>query len=93
MQVLKNIDTIVSSLNALMTSAIVTQFLRQLDVSMGAANGKVPRFYRQMSNTRGMHSVLTNVKVIFFSPTCTSQLQLLDLGVIHLLKAKYRKSL
>jgi hypothetical protein len=36
---------------------------------------------------------LKNIKVVFLPANCVSRLQPLDPGVIHSLKAKYRKSL
>jgi hypothetical protein len=37
--------------------------------------------------------LLRNIKVAFFSANCTSHLHPLDLGIIHSMKAKYRKAL
>lgn len=36
---------------------------------------------------------LQNVKMVFFPPSCTSKLQLLDLGIIKILKVHNRKRL
>jgi len=36
---------------------------------------------------------LKNIKVILFSPNCTSHLQPLDMGIIHAFKCQYSKEL
>jgi hypothetical protein len=90
----KNISTLqckyTNNSNAWMTANIF-HFLRQFDARMGPSNRKVLLFVDKCP-THPPYTFFKNVKVVFLPANCTSRLQPLDLGVIHCLKAKYRKS-
>jgi hypothetical protein len=60
---------------------------------MGLSNRKVLLFVDKCPVHPPDTTFLKNVKVVFLPANCTSRLQPFDLGVIHCLKAKYRKSL
>ncbi len=77
-----------------MTRAIFEPFLKKFDREMGLKRRKVILFmdnascHKLDSSTR-----FRNVKIIFFPPNCTSQIQPLDLGIIPAFKARYKKRL
>jgi hypothetical protein len=93
----KNISTLpckyTNNSNAWMTANIFFHFLRQFDARMGSSNSKVLLFVDKCPAYPPDTTILKNVKVVFLPANCTSRLQPLNLGVIHFLKAKYRKSL
>jgi hypothetical protein len=79
--------------NAWMTTDLFKMFLRSLDTKMGAANRKTLLFIDKCPAHHPDTAFLHNIKVVFFPASCTSHLQPLDLGIIHSMKAKYRKAL
>jgi hypothetical protein len=93
----KNISTLpckyTNNSNAWMTAKIFLDFLRQFDARMGSSNRKVLLFVDKCPAHPPDTTFLKNVKFVFLPANCTSRLQPLDLGVIHCLKAKYRKSI
>jgi hypothetical protein len=76
-----------------MTTDLFKMFLRSLDAKIVAANRKILLFIDKCPAHPPDITFLHNIKVVFFPTSCTSHLQLLDLGIIHSMKAKYRKAL
>ena len=76
-----------------MTTEIFCSFLHSLDVQMGAQNRQIILFVDNCAAHPKDTSFLRNVKVVWYPANCTSTLQPLDLGIIHSLKACYRKRL
>jgi hypothetical protein len=72
-----------------MTTEIWTEFLRNLNKKMRENNRKIALIVDNCS----VHSLipLSNVKIVFLPPNATSRLQAMDLGVIHAIKADYRR--
>jgi hypothetical protein len=68
-------------------------FLQQFDGKVDSVNGKVLLFLDKCPAHPPDTKILKNIKVIFFPANCTSRLQLLNLGVIHVTKGKYQKTL
>jgi hypothetical protein len=66
-------------------------FLHSLDAQMGAQNRQIILFVDNCAAHPKYTSFLRNVKVVQYPANCTSTLQPLDLGIIHSLKAYYRK--
>jgi len=60
---------------------------------MGAQNRQIILFVDNCAAYPKYTSFLRNVKVVQYPANCTSTLQPLDLGIIHSLKAYYRKRL
>jgi hypothetical protein len=60
---------------------------------MGAKSRKCLLFINHCAAHQKNTSFLSNIKVIFLPAKCTSQLQPLDLGIIHAFKCHYRKQL
>jgi hypothetical protein len=93
----KNISTLpckyTNNSDAWMTANIFLNFLCQFDARMGSSNRKVLLFVDKCPAHPPNRTFLENVKVVFLPSNCMSRLQSLDLGVIHCLKAKYKKSL
>lgn len=92
----KNIKTLptryTANKKAWMTSKLFEEQLHALDAKMGAQNRKIILFIDQCpAHPPTVH--LRNIKLTFFPANCTSELQPLDLGIIHTLKLNYRKSL
>jgi hypothetical protein len=61
--------------------------------TMGAQNRQIILFVDNCAAHPKDTSFLRNVKVVRYPANCTSMLQPLDLGIIHSLKACYRKRL
>jgi hypothetical protein len=78
---------------AWMTTEIFCSFLHTLDAQMGAQNRQIILFVDNCAAHPKDTSFLRNVKVVRYPANCTSTLQPLDLGIIHSLKAYYRKRL
>jgi hypothetical protein len=76
-----------------MMTEIFCSFVHSLDTQMGTQNRKIILFVDNCAAHPKDTSFLRNVKVVWYSANCTSMLQPLDLGIIHSLKAYYRKSL
>ena len=76
---------------AWMNSVLFTQWLNDFDKKMHLQNRQVLLFLDNA--TSHPHVKLTNVKLKFFPPNCTSHLQPLDQGIICNLKVHYRKKL
>src|SRR5215467_5476255 len=68
-------------------------FLHCLDVQMGAQNRQIILFVDNFAAHPKDTPFLRNVRVVQYLANCTSTLQPLDLGIIHSLKAYYRKRL
>lgn len=64
----------------------------QLGGKVGAQNKKIVLFIDQCAAHSKNTRFLTNIRVLFFPAICISQLQLLDLGIIHAIKYSYRKN-
>ena len=77
--------------NAWMTSEIWTNYVKQLNKTMTIENRRIILFVDNCP----AHSFieLSNIKLVFLPPNTTSRLQPMDAGVIHSLKASYRKRL
>jgi hypothetical protein len=76
-----------------MTIDLFTTFLRSLDAKMGAASRKILLFIDKCPAHPPDITFLHNIKVVFFLTSFTNHLQLLDLGIIHSMKVKYRKAI
>ena len=76
-----------------MTTEIFGSLLHSLDVQIGAQNRQIILFVDNCSAHPKDTSYLRNVKVVQYPANCTSTLQPLDLGIIHSLKAYYRRHL
>ncbi|XP_046392284.1 tigger transposable element-derived protein 4-like [Ischnura elegans] len=75
-----------------MTSHLLQEQMQALDAKMGVQNRKIVVFLDQCpAHPKNMN--LRNIKLVFFPPNCTSQLQPLDLGIIHVSKSNYRRIL
>lgn len=75
-----------------MTSTIFEQRMHDLDAKIGGQNRKIVLFMDQCP-AHPVNLELRNIKLIFFPANCTSQLQPLDLGIIHAFKTNYRRIL
>jgi len=69
-----------------MASATFEEFLLQLDCQIGVKTRKILLFIDPCAADAGVTTALKNIKVIFFSPNCTSHLQPVDMGIIDALK-------
>jgi hypothetical protein len=76
-----------------MTTTIFTEFLRELDASMGVQSRNILLFVDNCATHPQDSSFPRNVKVVYYPPNCTSVLQPLDLGTIKCFKQLYRKHL
>ena len=76
-----------------MMTEIFCLFLYSLDAQIGAQNRQIILFVDNCAAHPKDTSFLRNVKVVRYPANCTSMLQPLDLGIIHSLKAYYRKHL
>jgi hypothetical protein len=81
------------SKNLWMVTKIFVDFLNQSDSRMGFSKRKVLLFLEKCPAHPPDTTVLKNTKVIFFPANCTSRLRPLDVGVIHVTKDKYQKTL
>lgn len=77
--------------NAWMKSDIFEEFLLKLNQNMQKQNRKIILFIDNCSS----HPFITlpNIKIVYFPSNTTSRLQPLDQGVIHSIKANYRRKL
>ena len=71
-----------------MTKEFFVDWLTKLNDQMKSQHRKILLFIDNCSSHE--EPVLSNVKVIFYPPNCTSKLQPLDLGVIKNFKSHYR---
>src|SRR5215510_10649556 len=78
---------------AWMTTEIFCSFLQSLDAQMGAQNRQIILFVDNCAAHPKDTPFLRNVTVVRYPANCTSTLQPRDLGIIHSLKAYYRKRL
>ncbi|XP_022782963.1 tigger transposable element-derived protein 6-like [Stylophora pistillata] len=80
-----------SQKKAWMDSVLFEKWVRQLDRQMRVANRHI---FLSVDNCTSYVIVngLTNAKVIFFPPNCTSKLQPADLGIIQTVKFHYSLS-
>ena len=60
-------------------------------MQLGAQNRQIILFVDNRAGDPKVTSFLRNVNVVWYLANCTSTLQPLDLGIIHSLKAYYRK--
>jgi hypothetical protein len=74
-----------------MTIKISEDFLTQLDRKLAAKSSKILLFIDQCAAHPKNTTFLNTNKVVFLPANCTSQLQPLDLGIIHASKCHYRK--
>jgi hypothetical protein len=72
---------------------IFLNFLHQFDARTGSSNRIVLVFADKCLAHLPETTFLKNVKVVFLPANCMGRPQPLDLGVLHCLKAKHRKSL
>lgn len=79
--------------NAWMTTQIFISFLHSLDRQMRSQNRQIILLIDNCAAHPQDTSFLTNIKIIKYPANMTSKLQPLDLGIIHSLKAYYRKCL
>jgi hypothetical protein len=79
--------------NSWMTTKILEDYLTQLDRKLGAKNHKILLFIDHCVAYRNNTIFLRNIKVVFLPDNCISQLEPLDLGIIHAFKCHYRKEL
>jgi len=82
-----------SNKNAWMTGNIFLEFLRDLNSRMIREKRNVLLFIDRCPAHPTDLPNLSNIKVIFFPPNCTSKLQPLDLGIIRCMKVSYRKAI
>jgi len=68
-------------------------FLHSLDAQMAVQNRQIILFVDNFAANPKNTSFLRNVKVVQYPAHFTTMLQTLDLGIIHTLKAYYRKHL
>src|SRR5215510_12323147 len=68
-------------------------FLHSLDAQIKAQNRQIILFLDNCAAHPKDTPFLRNVRVVRYPANCTSTLQPLDLGIIHSLKAYYRKRL
>ena len=78
---------------AWMTTEIFCSFLHSLDAQMEAQNRQIILSVDNRAEHPKDTSFLRNVKVVRYPENCTNTLQPLNLGIIHSLKAYYRKRL
>src|SRR5215510_11981906 len=78
---------------AWMTTVIFCSFLHSLDAQMGEQNRQINLFVDNCAAHSKNPPFLRNVRVVRYPANCTSTLQPLDIGIIHSLKAYYRKCL
>jgi hypothetical protein len=78
---------------AWMMTEIFCFFFHSLDAQMGVQNRQIILFVDNCAAHSKDTSFLRNFKVVTYPANCRSMLQPLDLGIIHSLKAYYRKHL
>jgi hypothetical protein len=76
---------------AWMTEKIFTQWLQEINNNMRSEKRKIILFIDNVSSHQQIE--LSNVRIQFFPPNCTSHLQPLDQGIIRAFKVRYRKML
>ena len=81
-----------SQTEAWMDGALFEKWVRQIDRQMKVANLHFLLFIVNCSSHVSVAG-LTNVKLIFFPPNCTSKLQPADQGIIQNVKVHYRKTM
>jgi hypothetical protein len=74
-----------------MTTKIFEDYHTQLGRKLGANNRKILHFIDQHAAHSKNTKLFRNIEVVFVPANCTSQLQPLDLGVIHAFKCHYTK--
>jgi hypothetical protein len=74
-------------------SEIFRNFLHAPDAAFGALGRKILLFVDNCATHSPDTSSLRNVKVVFYTPNCTSVVQPLDLGLIKCFKQVYGKQL
>lgn len=79
-----------ANLKAWMTRGIFTRWLEAFDADMRKQGRSVCLYLDNCSAHHVEDISLTNVRIIFFPPNCTSVIQPLDQGVIKSVKAAYR---
>lgn len=77
---------------AWMDCTLFEKLLQKLDWQMNAANQHILLFVDGCTSHVSLNG-LTNIKLIFFPPNCTSWLQPADQGIIQNLKIHYYPSL
>jgi hypothetical protein len=76
-----------------MTIKISEDYLTQLDRNLGPTNHKILLFIDHCAAHQRNTTFLCNIKAVFLPVKFTSQLQPLDLGVMHAFNCHYRKQL
>ena len=76
--------------NAWMTQDLFRNWLLQLNNRMLKLNKKIVLFLDNFSGHKIDNMPLSNIKIHFYPPNCTSVLQPLDQGIIRSFKSKYR---
>jgi hypothetical protein len=79
--------------NSWMTTKVFEDYLTQLDRKLGAQNHTVLIFVDQCGTYPKNTTFLSNSEIVFLPANCTSQLQPLDLEIIHAFKCCFRKQL
>ncbi|GFT06051.1 tigger transposable element-derived protein 4 [Trichonephila clavipes] len=82
----------ISSSRSWMTGDLFKNWIHQLDAIFGKQKRKVILFVDNCP-AHPKDIPTTNIKIVFLPPTATSKLQLLDQGIIKVVKQKYRKKL
>jgi len=76
--------------HAWMTGTLFMNWIQQLDALFGKQKRKIILFVDNCPvHPRDIPT--TNIKLVFFLPNTTSKLQLLDQGIIIVIKQKYQK--
>lgn len=80
-----------SNKKAWMTAILFTEFLKRFDRKMVHEGRKVQLFVDNASSHADIN--MKNVKIVYFPPNMTSEVQPLDQGIIQCFKLLYRKQL